>query len=77
MLDKNEELEHNIRQSVKEAEYQRRKKEQEVQRLKDELIRKKREDAKKIHNAIARAEEEEKLLERHLVKEKTKLDEVR
>ena len=77
MLDKNEELEHNIRQSVKEAEYQRRKKEQEVQRLKGELIRKKREDAKKIHDAIARAEHEEKLLERHLVKEKTKLDEVR
>ena len=77
MLDKNEEVEHNLRQSVKEAEYQRRKKEQEVQRLKDELIRKKRDDAKKIHDAIARAEQEEKSLERHLFKEKSKLDEVR
>ncbi|CAF1093379.1 unnamed protein product [Rotaria sordida] len=72
-MNKSEDVEYELRKSVKEAEFQRRKKEQEVQRLKDDLIRKKREDAKKIQNAIARSEQEEKELERHLAKEKAKL----
>ncbi|CAF2848226.1 unnamed protein product [Rotaria sp. Silwood2] len=72
-MNKNEDIEYELRKSVKEAEFQRRKKEQEVQRLKDDLIRKKREDAKKIRNAIARSEQEEKELEQHLTKEKAKL----
>lgn len=75
-MTKNEEVEYELRKSVKEAEFQRRKKEQEVQRLKEELIRKKRDDGKKIHNAIARFEQEEKQLERQLTKEKTKLNKV-
>lgn len=74
---KNEDLEYELRKSVKEAEFQRRKKEQEVQRLKEDLIRKKREDAKKIQEAIARSEKEEREIERHLAKEKAKLDKVR
>lgn len=76
-MSKNEEVEHQIRQSVKEAEFQRRKKEQEVQRLKDELIKKKRDDAKKIQDAIDRAEQEEKAILFHINKEKAKLHEVR
>ena len=40
------------------------------------MVRKKREDAKKIQNAIARSEQEEKTLERNLAKEKAKLDKV-
>jgi len=77
VINKNEEIEYELRKSVKDAEFQRRKKEQEVQRLKDDLIRKKREDAKKIRDAISRAEQEEKELQRHLIKEKTKLDKVK
>lgn len=76
MVSKNEEAEYELRKSVKEAEFQRRKKEQEIQRLKEDLIRKKREDGKKIHDAIARFEREEKELERHLAKEKAKLNKV-
>ncbi|CAF4459131.1 unnamed protein product, partial [Rotaria socialis] len=70
---KNEEIEYNIRKSVKETEFLRRKKEQEVQKLKEDLVKKKREDAKKIHDAIARCEQEERALERILAKEKAKL----
>ena len=61
---------------MKEAEFQRRKKEQEVQRLQGDLVRKKREDAKKIHDAIARSEREETQLQRTLAKEKAKLNKV-
>lgn len=77
MLRKNEAIEHELRKSVKEAEFQRRRKEKEVEQLREDLIRKKRNDAKKIHDAIARAEDEEKQLHRHLVRETTKLDDVR
>ena len=73
IVNENEEIEYELRKSVKEAEFQRRKKEQEVQKLKEDLIRKKREDAKRIHEAIARSEQEEKELERHINKEKAKL----
>lgn len=77
MVSKNEEIEYQLRKSVKEAEFLRRKKEQEVQKLKEDLIRKKREDAKKIHDAIARSTKEEKLLERTINKEKVKLNKVK
>ena len=77
MLRKNQAIEYELRKSVKEAEFQRRRKEKEVEGLREDLIRKKRDDAKKIHDAIARAEDEEKQLHRHLVREKTKLDDVR
>ncbi|CAF1582502.1 unnamed protein product [Rotaria magnacalcarata] len=70
---KNEEIEYTIRKSVKEAEFLRRKKEQEVQKLKEDLVKKKREDAKKVHDAIARCEQEERALERILAREKAKL----
>jgi DNA repair exonuclease SbcCD ATPase subunit len=73
LMKQNEEIEYELRKSVKEAEFQRRKKEQEVQRLKEDLLRKKRDDAKKIHEAIARSQQEEKELERHLINEKEKL----
>jgi hypothetical protein len=76
-MKQNEEIEYELRKSVKEAEFQRRKKEQEVQRLKEDLIRKKRDDAKKIHEAIARSQQEEKELERHLINEKEKLIKVK
>jgi hypothetical protein len=62
---------------VKEAEFERNKKEQEVQRLKDDLIRKKREDAMRIRDEISRAEREEKELEQQIIKEKSKLDKVK
>ena len=77
MVSQNEEIEHELRKSVKEAEFQRRKKEQEVQKLKEDLIRKKREDARRIQQAIARSEQEEKELERNIYKEKTKLVKVK
>ena len=77
MIHKNEEIEYELRKSVKEAEFQRRKKEQEVQRLKEDLIRKKRDDAKKIHEAIARSQQEEQELERNLTKAKEKLIKVK
>lgn len=73
MVSRKEEIEYELRKSVKEAEFQRRKKEQEVQKLKEDLVRKKREDAKRIHEAIARSEHEEKELQRHIHKEKAKL----
>jgi vacuolar-type H+-ATPase subunit H len=77
VVEKNEEIEYELRKSVKEAEFLRRKKEQQVQKLKDDLIRKKREDARKIRDAIARSEQQEKELERQLAKEKSKLNKVK
>ncbi len=65
-----------MRKSVKEAELERRKKEQEVQKLQEELIRKKRLDNIRIRDEITRAEREEKELEQQIIKEKSKLDKV-
>ena len=59
---------------MKEAEFERNKKEQEVQQLKDELIRKKREDAMRIRDEIARAEREENELEQQITKENNDLE---
>ncbi|CAF4994130.1 unnamed protein product [Rotaria sp. Silwood1] len=73
-VSKNEEVEHELRKSVKETEFERRKKEQEVQQLKQELDRKKRLDSIHIREEIAKAEREEKDLEQQLTKEKSKLD---
>ncbi|CAF1684699.1 unnamed protein product, partial [Adineta ricciae] len=61
-LNKNKEIEFELRKSVKEAEFQRRKKEQEVQKLRDDLIRKKQEDAVKIQEAIAQVQTQEREL---------------
>ncbi len=77
VLNKNKEIEFELRKSVKEAEFQRRKKEQDVQRLRDDLVRKKKEDAKKIRAAIIQVEQDEKELERHLIKENGKLNKVK
>jgi hypothetical protein len=76
-VSKNDEVEHDLRKSVKETEVERRKKEQEVQRLEEELIVKKREDAARIRIEIARAEHDEKQLEQQLIQERSKLDQVR
>jgi len=73
-VSKNEEIEHDLRKSVKEAEFDRRKKEQELYKLEEELIHKKRLDALRIRDEIARAEREEKELEQQIIKEKSKLD---
>jgi len=75
-VSKNEELEHDLRKSVKDAEFDRRKKEQEIQTLETELIRKKHSDSIRIRDEIARAEREEKELEQHLIQEKSKLEQV-
>ena len=77
IVSKNDEVEHDLRKSVKEAEFDRRKKEQEVKQLQEELSRKRREDAARIREEIARAEREERELEQSLIKEKSKLDQVR
>ena len=74
---KNDEVEHDLKKSVRETESEKRKKEQELQRMQEELMRKKREDAAKIREEIARAEREERELEHALVKEKSRLDQVR
>jgi len=74
---KNEEIEHDLRKSVKEAEFDRRKKEEEIEKLHEELIRKKRLDSIRIREEITRAEREEKELEQQLMKEKSKLDKVK
>ncbi|CAF1224605.1 unnamed protein product [Rotaria sordida] len=73
-VNKNEEVAHDLRKSVQEADIERRKKEQEVQQLKEELVRKKRLDAIHICEEIANAEREEKELEQQIIKEKSKLD---
>ena len=75
-MNKNKEIEFELRKSVKEAEFQRRKKEQEVQKLRDDLIRKKQEDAVKIQEAIAQVQTQERELGRNLIKENTKLNKV-
>ncbi|CAF3383362.1 unnamed protein product [Rotaria socialis] len=71
---KNEEVEHDLRKSVKEADFERRKKEQEVQRLQEEIVRKKRLDAIRIREEISKAEHDEQELEQQFIKEKSKLD---
>ncbi|UJR21744.1 hypothetical protein I4U23_024819 [Adineta vaga] len=71
---KNEEIEHDLRESLKQAEYDRRKKEREVQKLQDTLQKKKKSDAVRVRKEIARAQHEENELEEQLVKEKAKLD---
>ncbi|CAF1305255.1 unnamed protein product [Adineta steineri] len=73
-LNKNKEIEFELRKSVKEAEFQRRKKEQDIQKLRNDLIRKKHEDTVKVRQAIAKSEQQERQIERNLTKENTKLD---
>ena len=70
-------MEHDLRRSVKDAETERRKTEQDLHKLQEELIRKKHLDAIRIREEIARAEQEEKELEQHIVQEKSKLDKVK
>ena len=62
---------------MKVSEFERLQQEQEVERLKEELNRKKRLDAMHIREEIVRAEQEEKELEQQLIKEKSKLDKVK
>ena len=62
---------------MKVSESERRQKEQEVEKLKEELNRKKRLDAIHIREEIARTEREEKELEQQIIKEKSKLDQVK
>lgn len=76
IVSKNEEIEHDLRKSVKDTEFDRRKKEQEIQTLESELIRKKHSDSLRIRDEIARAEREEKELEQHLIQEKSKLEQL-
>lgn len=73
---KNNEVEQDLKKIVRDSEAERRKKEQEVQRLQEELNRKKRDYAAKIREQIAQAEREERELEELMLKEKSKLDQV-
>ncbi len=62
---------------MKVSESERLQQEQEVERLKEELDRKKRLHATHIREEIVQAELEEKELEQQLIKEKSKLDKVK
>ncbi|CAF1161642.1 unnamed protein product [Adineta steineri] len=71
---KNEEAEHDLQESLKQVEYERRKKEIEVKQIREELNRKKKLDAINVRKEISRAEHEEKELEEQIIKEKAELD---
>ncbi|CAF0981483.1 unnamed protein product [Didymodactylos carnosus] len=74
IMNKNEEQEHDLYKNVKEAEFSRRKKEQDVKKLQGELVKTKRVHAEKIKGEISKAEKTEKEIKQQLVKEKSRLD---
>ena len=76
MVSKGEELEQNLYNKVRNAEYARQKQEQSVRHLQQQLQEVKRKNAIKVKQEIAERNRKEIELEQQLMKEKAELDKV-
>ena len=76
LVSKDDELEQDLYKSVKEAEFNRRKKDNELKKLQDQFIEMKRLNAIQIKEAIAKAFAEEQEFQQKIIREKAKLDKV-
>ncbi|CAF0740928.1 unnamed protein product [Brachionus calyciflorus] len=74
LVQKDDEIEQDLYKSVKEAEFQRRKKDMELKKLQEQLVETKKQNAAQIKELIARAYSQEQEIEQKLLKEKSKLD---
>jgi len=74
LVQKDDDVEKDLYKSVKEAEFLRRKKDNELKKLQDEFIELKRINAAQIKELIAKASAQEQELEQRIMKEKAKLD---
>lgn len=73
---KDEEVEQELYKNVKEAEFLRRKKENELKKLQEEFIELKKQNAARVKEVLAKAFQEEQEFQQKLFREKAKLDKV-
>lgn len=76
LVSKDDELEQDLYKSVKEAEFNRRKQDNELKKLQDQLVEIKKQNAIQIKEAIAKAFAEEQEYQQKIIREKAKLDKV-
>ena len=76
LVQKDEEYEKDLYKSVKEAEFQKRKKDNELKKLQDEYIELKKRNSVQIKDMIANALAQEKEYEQKILKEKSLLKRV-
>ncbi len=76
IVQKDEECEKDLYKTVKEAEFLRRKKDNELKKMQDQLIELKRKNSIQIKQAIAKAFQEEEEFQQKILKEKARLDRV-
>ncbi|KAJ8318850.1 hypothetical protein KUTeg_003941 [Tegillarca granosa] len=76
MVIKGEDLEQNLYNSVRNAEYTRQKQEQSVRRIKQNLSELKQKNAQKIKSEMAESFKQEQEMEQQLIREKAVLDKV-
>jgi Fe2+ transport system protein B len=75
-VQKDDEVEQDLYKSVKEAEFNRRKKDNELKKLQDQFVEMKKQNAIQIKQIIAKAFAEEQDFQQKIFKEKAKLDKV-
>ena len=76
LVQKDDEVEQDLYKSVKEAEFNRRKKDNELKKLQDQFVEIKKQNAIQIKQIIAKAFAEEQEFQQKIFKEKAKLDKV-
>lgn len=76
LVQKDDDAEQDLYKTVKEAEFLRRKKDNELKKLQEQFIEMKKKNAAAIKEAIAAAFAKEKDLEQRIWREKAKLDKV-
>ena len=76
LVQKDDEAEQDLYKTVKEAEFLRRKKDNDLKKLQEQFIEMKKQNAVQIKDAIATAFSKEKDLEQKIFREKAKLDKV-
>ncbi len=77
LVSKDDELEQDLYKSVKEAEFNRRKQDNELKKLQEQLVEIKKQNAVQIKEAIAKAFAEEQEFQQKIFREKAKLDRVK
>ena len=75
-MQKDDEVEQDLYKSVKEAEFNRRKKDNELKKLQDQFVEMKKQNAIQIKQIIAKAFAEEQEFQQKIFKEKARLDKV-
>ena len=76
LVQKDDEVERDLYKSAKEAEFQRRQKDNEVRKLQEAFVELKKQNAQQIKQAIANAYAHETELQQKILREKAKLDKV-